>query len=168
MTITTTQAIQQVLADGPMKASEIAEKVLALVPTLGGKTPLATVTSRLYKESKVSDGLVVKVEGEKSTFQINPTAATQRRARSAKTSTIVKTVEIGPAEPVVKVSAVKPSGNLASGDPNAIDNEIAKREAAREAKKAAKANVVGVAVDVTPDPKPAKRTPRKPKAKTAA
>lgn len=64
-TLTTTQAIRKVLekAKEPMKAGEIADKVVPMVPGLQGKTPKATVAAKLYTEAKKPDGFVAKVDG---------------------------------------------------------------------------------------------------------
>jgi hypothetical protein len=64
--MTTMQAVAKVLkaAKGePMKAGEIADKVVPLVPGLKGKTPKATVAAKLYTDAKKSDGIVRKVDG---------------------------------------------------------------------------------------------------------
>lgn len=64
-TLTTTQAIRKVLeeADGPLKAAEVAERVIPLVPGLKGKTPAATVAAKLYTEAKKPDAWLGKVNG---------------------------------------------------------------------------------------------------------
>lgn len=62
--MTTMQAIRKVLeeATGPMKAKAIADKVIPLVPGLGGKTPAATVAAKLYTEAKKPDPWIRKTD----------------------------------------------------------------------------------------------------------
>jgi hypothetical protein len=63
--LTATEAIRKVLeeADGPLKAAEVAERVLPLAPGLKGKTPKATVAAKLYTESKKADAWIGKLNG---------------------------------------------------------------------------------------------------------
>ena len=63
--LTATQAIRKVLeeADQPLKAGEIGDLVVPMVPGLKGKTPKATVAAKLYTEAKKPDAWVGKVNG---------------------------------------------------------------------------------------------------------
>lgn len=104
--LTVTTAIRKVLgeADGPLRASEIGEKVVPLVPGLKGKTPKATVAAKLYTEAKKPDGLVEKVEGG---FVL--------RAQAASPIKGAETIKEGDAKPDAKRGGTVAGGEVKPG-----------------------------------------------------